>query len=188
MITDLKHYVHLQKGFIDNNFCNKVLDEMKSVNFQEHTFYNPKTKKYTPRSGDQELSMSWDNTPSRNELTGKLWQAISNYKDFINMPWFDTWQGYTAIRFNQYKENKKMALHCDHIHSMFDGERKGIPILSVLGVLNDDYEGGEFILFDDYKIDFKKGDVLIFPSLFLYPHKVEPITKGTRYSYISWVW
>ena len=188
MITDLKHYVHLQKGFIDNNFCDKVLGEMKSVNFQEHTFYNPKTKKYKPRSGSQELSMSWDNTPSRNELTGKLWQAISNYRDFINMPWFDTWQGYTAIRFNQYKENKKMALHCDHIHSMFDGDRKGIPILSVLGVLNDDYEGGEFILFDDYKIDFKKGDVLIFPSLFLYPHKVEPITKGTRYSYISWVW
>ena len=88
----------------------------------------------------------------------------------------------------EYKENKKMALHCDHIHSMFDGEKKGIPILSVLGVLNDDYEGGEFILFDDYKIDFKKGDVLIFHSIFLYPHKVEPVTKGTRYSYISWVW
>ena len=79
MITDLKHYVHLQKGFIDNNFCDKVLDEMKSVNFQEHTFYNPKTKKYSPRSGSQELSMSWDNTPSRNELTGKLWNAINNF-------------------------------------------------------------------------------------------------------------
>ena len=104
------------------------------------------------------------------------------------MPWFSSWQGYSAVRFNEYKENKKMALHCDHIHSMFDGQKKGIPILSVLGVLNDDYEGGEFILFDDYEIKFKKGDVVIFPSLFLYPHKVEPVTKGTRYSYISWVW
>jgi predicted 2-oxoglutarate/Fe(II)-dependent dioxygenase YbiX len=71
---------------------------------------------------------------------------------------------------------------------MFDGERKGIPILSCLGLLNDDYEGGEFIMFDDMKIDFKKGDLLIFPSNFLYPHKVQPVTKGTRYSYISWVW
>ena len=34
----------------------------------------------------------------------------------------------------------KDGLHADHIHSMFDGEKKGIPILSVLGVLNDDYE------------------------------------------------
>jgi predicted 2-oxoglutarate/Fe(II)-dependent dioxygenase YbiX len=80
-----------------------------------------------------------------------------------------------------------MALHADHIHSMFDGERKGIPILSVLGVLNDDYEGGEFVLIDE-KIDLNKGDIIIFPSNFMYPHKVEPVTKGTRYSYISWIW
>ena len=70
---------------------------------------------------------------------------------------------------------------------MFDGERKGIPILSVLGVLNDDYEGGEFVLIDE-KIDLSKGDIIIFPSNFMYPHKVEPVTKGTRYSYISWIW
>ena len=38
---------------------------------------------------------------------------------------------------------------------MFDGERKGIPILSVLGVLNDDYEGGEFYLIDE-KTDLQK--------------------------------
>ena len=80
-----------------------------------------------------------------------------------------------------------MALHADHIHSMFDGERKGIPILSVLGVLNDDYEGDEFVLIDE-KIDLSKGDIIIFPSNFMYPHKVEPVTKGIRYSYISWIW
>ena len=70
---------------------------------------------------------------------------------------------------------------------MFDGERKGIPILSVLGVLNYDYEGGEFVLIDE-KIDLSKGDIIIFPSNFMYPHKVEPVTKGIRYSYISWIW
>jgi hypothetical protein len=71
---------------------------------------------------------------------------------------------------------------------MFDGNKKGIPIVSVLGILNDNYEGGEFIMFEDEEIKFKKGDILVFPSIFLYPHKVEPVTKGTRYSFISWVW
>ena len=37
-------------------------------------------------------------------------------------------------------------------------------------------------------VTLKKGDVIIFPSNFMYPHKVEPVTKGTRYYYISWVW
>ena len=80
-----------------------------------------------------------------------------------------------------------MAEHCDHIQSIFDGNIKGIPILSVLGILNNDYEGGEFIMFKNKKINLLKGDLLIFPSVFLYPHKVEPIKKGTRYSFISWV-
>ena len=188
MKTDLKNYIQLYKNFLADDYCNKIVEEIKFLKFQEHTFYDPKTNKHLPKSGSQELAMSFDNTHSKNDLTKKLWHAIDRYIKFYNFPWFDSWQGYTAIRFNEYKESKKMALHCDHIQSMFDGDRKGIPILSCLGVLNDDYEGGEFIMFDDYEIKLKQGDLIIFPSNFLYPHKVEPVTKGTRYSYISWVW
>ena len=64
-----------------------------------------------------------------------------------------------------------MALHCDHIHSIFDGEKKGIPILSILGTLNEDYGGGKFIMFDDYEVPFKTGDVVIFPGWLL--HRTE---------------
>ena len=84
--------------------------------------------------------------------------------------------------------NQKMNLHCDHIPTIFDGQRKGIPTLSLLGSLNDNYEGGDLILFDDFKIELEKGDLIIFPSNFLYPHRVEPVLSGVRYSYISWVW
>ena len=38
------------------------------------------------------------------------------------------------------------------------------------------------------KIDTKKGDLVIFPSSFLYPHEICKVTKGSRYSYVSWVW
>ena len=81
-----------------------------------------------------------------------------------------------------------MAEHCDHIHSLFDGEIKGIPILSIVGTLNENYEGGEFIMFQDKEIKLLTGDLLIFPSNFLYPHRVDPVKKGTRYSYVSWVY
>ena len=35
---------------------------------------------------------------------------------------------------------------------------------------------------------FKTGDVLIFPSNFMYPHRVTEVKRGIRYSAISWVW
>ena len=185
---DVKAFAKLYKSVVSNDLCDKTVSEMNTLDFKEHTFYNANTNEYKPRSGSQELSMSWGNVSTKKDLNKLVDDTAFHYVKNLRMPWFDKYQGYSHVRFNKYAENKKMALHADHIHSMFDGERKGIPILSVLGVLNDDYEGGEFILFDDYKIDFKKGDVLIFPSIFLYPHKVEPVTKGTRYSYISWVW
>ena len=43
-------------------------------------------------------------------------------------------------------------------------------------------------MWDSKVIPLKQGELLIFPSNFMFPHKVEPVTKGTRYSYISWVW
>ena len=185
--TDLQHYMKLFKGCIDKNLCDDLVREMEAIEFQEHKFYDHYKREVSARSGSKELSVSWDDCPSRSILSKKLWYVIHDYLKYINLPWFVSWSGYTPPRFNKYNQNKQMALHCDHIQSMFDGEKKGIPILSVLGVLNDDYEGGEFIIFDDTEIKFDKGDVLVFPSLFLYPHKVEPVKSGTRYSYISWV-
>jgi predicted 2-oxoglutarate/Fe(II)-dependent dioxygenase YbiX len=81
-----------------------------------------------------------------------------------------------------------MKQHCDHIHSLFEGERKGIPVLSIVGLLNDDFEGGEFIMWGDEVIPMSAGSVLVFPSNFMYPHRVNPVTKGTRYSFVSWSW
>ena len=186
--TDLQHYVKSFKGRINGDLCDTLIQEMKTIEFSQHTFNNKMTGENKPRSGSKELSVSWDDCPSKSILTKELWNVIRDYLIQMDMPWFVRWSGFTLPRFNKYDEDKKMALHCDHIHSMFDGERKGVPILSILGVLNDDYEGGEFIMFDDTKIKFDKGDVLVFPSLFTYPHKVEPVKSGTRYSYISWAW
>jgi predicted 2-oxoglutarate/Fe(II)-dependent dioxygenase YbiX len=54
--------------------------------------------------------------------------------------------------------------------------------------LNDDYEGGELVFWESETIKLKAGSIMIFPSNFMYPHKVMPVTKGTRYSYVSWAW
>ena len=58
-------------------------------------------------------------------------------------------------------------------------------IFSLLGNLNEDYEGSEFHC-RDKEIKLKTGDILMFPSNFMYPHEVTECTKGTRYSFVSW--
>ena len=185
---NLKDYLLHLDNFIYKKTCEQTIKEMQNINYNQHTFYNSIKEISQPRSGPQELEVSYDSVSTKKEIMNKLWYSLQKYIEHLEYPWFDAWSGYSEIRLNKYSENKKMALHADHIHQLFEGKRKGIPILSVLGLLNDDYKGGEFIMFDDYEIKFKQGDILIFPSNFMFPHKVEPVTKGTRYSFISWVW
>jgi predicted 2-oxoglutarate/Fe(II)-dependent dioxygenase YbiX len=71
---------------------------------------------------------------------------------------------------------------------MFDGEMKGIPTLSFVGQLNDDFVGGEFVMWKDQVIEMHKGTVIVFPSVFLYPHRVDAVKSGTRYSFVSWAY
>ena len=88
-------------------------------------------------------------------------------------------------RLNKYGEGKDMKEHYDHIHSLFDGNDKGIPILSIVGILNDNFTGGEFYV-NGVDMKLKKGDIIVFPSNFMYRHEVKTIKKGERYSYVSW--
>lgn len=54
-------------------------------------------------------------------------------------------------------------------------------------LLNDDYEGGEFAFFDrEIMIRGGKGSIVMFPSNFMFPHEILPVTSGTRYSIITW--
>ena len=91
----------------------------------------------------------------------------------------------THVRFNKYSIGEGIEKHVDHIHALFNSRPSGIPVLSLVGCLNDDYEGGVFHLCDS-PVDIKAGEFIIFPSIFLYPHYVTPVTKGTRYSWVSW--
>ena len=190
MKMHLRDYIKIS-NMISPEICESSVEQLNNLpDWQQHVFYNSKKKTDGTLSGENELDVN--NSPISNHpvLMQKVWDALNEYivKE-LNFPWYAGWSGYSSIRYNRYQNNKLMANHCDHIHSLFDGERKGIPILSILGILNDDYKGGEFIMFDeDEEIKLKKGDIMVFPSNFLYPHTVKPVTEGTRYSFVSWAW
>jgi predicted 2-oxoglutarate/Fe(II)-dependent dioxygenase YbiX len=189
MDRDLSSYVVVLENWIDEESCKQTIREMQNANWQQHTFYNAMDGSYNTRSGSKELDIAYGRGLSTQPyIMQRIWDAYKEYVTHLNFTCFDSWQGYSEVRFNMYKETRLMAEHCDHIHTLFDGERKGIPTLTFLGMLNDDYEGGELIMWGDEKIPMAKGSAVVFPSCFLYPHRVEPVTSGTRYSCVSWAW
>jgi hypothetical protein len=189
-MKNLKDYIlHLDNWIPQNIIDTSIKELFKNKTWKKHTFTNPKTLESKSKNGNKELDVCYgDKLTYIKELHQLTWKALERYIviEKKGEKHFDGWKGFSQIRFNRYNKNQIMSKHCDHIHSLFTGERRGIPVLSIVCVLNDNYEGGEFIMFDDYEIKFKPGDLIIFPSIFLYPHLIKPVKKGTRYSFVSW--
>jgi predicted 2-oxoglutarate/Fe(II)-dependent dioxygenase YbiX len=63
--------------------------------------------------------------------------------------------------------------------------------LSIVLLLNNDYEGGNLCFRNpdgsgEWEVEVKPNRMIIWPSNFLYPHTVKPVSKGIRYSMVSW--
>lgn len=189
--TNIKDYVKIYHNVFSKEFCEKTIESLKLVQWDTHQFYNAKDE-YIYRGND--FLHTSANIVEQEIILKRLWDVINQYITvefshfYEQFQWFGSWRGYTNIKFHKYDINTDMKLHCDHIHDMFDGERKGVPILTIIGLLNSDFEGGDFLLWEKEKIDLKQGSVLIFPSNFMYPHQVTSIQQGSRYSFVSWVW
>ncbi len=189
MDRDVSSYVMVLEEWISNDVCKQTCKEIENAPWQQHTFYNPVDGSYDTRSGSRELDIAYGRGVSTQPyIMQRIHDAYSEYLTRLQLPWFNGWSGFSEVRFNRYEESRLMAEHCDHIHSMFDGKRKGIPTMTFLASLNDEYTGGEFVMWGDEVIPMGKGSALVFPSCFLYPHRVDPVTSGIRYSCVSWSW
>jgi len=99
------------------------------------------------------------------------------------------WWQYNITHSNQteflmYEPGGRYTSHVDTFHVHSDETRK----LTVLAFLNDDFEGGKFFLNASgtpFYPPQNAGTVLVFPSYMV--HGVEPVTKGIRYSVVTWM-
>ena len=188
--TQLKDLIHVEKGIIPANLCDHIIQDIETREWRPHSWYNAATKEY----GSEE-TMELDVQPITAELqqllTPIMIQAGARYNAKYSYPCERTGQimnKFSTIRFNRYGKGQIMRQHMDHIHSLFDGNEKGIPVLSFILNLNDNYRGADLFFWEDHAVHLGKGDIIMFPSLFLFPHGVTEAKSGQRYSAVSWAW
>ena len=188
-MNKLLTYVLVVKNAISKDTCERTVTDLATIKWQHNHFRNYDQQK-SVNPGEEELYTNVEDqfVVTDSILLQNVYDSLVQYMTKFKSPGFNGWHGFSAIKFNQYQPTAIMTEHCDHIHGLFDGERKGIPILSVVGLLNDDFTGGNFVMFEDTVIELTAGDILIFPSVFMYKHRIEPILTGTRNSFVSWVW
>ena len=180
-------YVH---NYIPIELCKTLINECNKKDWKRHTWVGYTADRRKKTSNADNLAMQCTEE-QQEKIAPYLINALEDYQIKYSVPGEHTdtrWiSKFSPIRFNKYVVGTMMAVHYDHIHSLFDGHLKGIPVLSIVANFNEDYEGAEFML-RDKEIKLKTGDILLFPSSFIYSHQVKEATKGIRYSFVSWAY
>ena len=132
------------------------------------------------------LGTDWDNMTEvhwANFLKNIFNKSIQKYFAEIKSKHFVDLQ-LTNIDVLKYEKSGHYNYHTDH-------HRKLPRTLSLVFFINDNYEGGALSFCTpnekhEVKIEPKANKLVVFPSNFLYPHCVEPVKSGVRYSIVSW--
>ena len=182
----LKELIHICYKLIPKDSCVTVVDSIKKQNWVKHEWARGQSNQSVRSSSSKELDVLGI-TPELEEILNPfVSQSVKSYNNFIGEEKASKVTIFSPIRFNRYKKNQLMRRHSDHIRSLFNGDVKGIPTLSIIINLNDNYEGGDLEFWDEYKVHLGEGDVVVFPSLFLFPHRIEAVTRNVRYSGVTW--
>lgn len=184
-MQNLSDYILTIEDVISAELCDRIISEFSDENEWKKTQIGNGILDDKVRSSTTVVMYDPDilktNKEVRLELDKEIFScasdAIKKYNEKFPFVKIQQDSGYEVLR---YKEGQFYVQHTD---SFKIRPRE----VSCSFALNDDYEGGEWGFFDrKLKYKIKKGSCIMFPSNFMYPHEIMPVTSGTRYSIITW--
>lgn len=169
------------KNKIPKSLCDTIIGRSTTYKWNRNTWLPYKYEQLGHPSVEFEPSRGQIDKHVQTELLPIINDSVDTYIKEVTSPFhFEVQEVYSPIVL-KYETGTKLLPHHDH------GDAKGIPVLTIMGLLNDDFEGGELVFWDDEIIKLEVGDIIIFPTLFAYTHQINEITSGTRYSTVSWI-
>ena len=192
--TKLDECIFIAEKIIPDDLCDSIVQDIETREWEPHTWYSNLSDTYNSEE-TMELDVQRASPQLHKALSNFIVEAGRQYNHNYQFPFADQpnrpgqfISQFSAIRFNRYAPGQIMRQHHDHIHSIFDGKVKGVPVLSFIMNFNDDYEGADLFFWEDTVVPLGKGDIIMFPSNWLFPHGVTEAKKGKRYSGVCWGW
>lgn len=183
-MSDLKDYIVMVSNVLDIDTCSAILNEYGSSGEWLDTATKGGIMKDIRNA--QTILISTDQVIAKNPVVRKQLDekvfagasfAINKYNERFRDAHIEQDSGYELLK---YETGQFYTKHTD---SFKDQPRA----VSCSFALNDNYDGGEFAFFDrEIAVKIPAGSALLFPSNFMYPHEILPVTSGTRYSIITW--
>ena len=182
----LEDYIYVIKNVLSEDTCNQILNEYKNLEEWKNALIESSNVQIKKIRNCQQILISSSSVINKNfnlrhSLDNDVYIAASKCINQYNKKF----QNCNIVQDNGYAllKYEEGGFYTSHIDSSKEFPRA----IACSFVLNDNFEGGEFAFFNrELKYKLEKGDALMFPSNFMYPHEIMPVTKGTRYSIVTW--
>jgi hypothetical protein len=185
--------INIYRGAIDAKTCESIINTLET-NLSANSGTYSWSGAYVTTSSEVDLEsrnakdFKFNSTGlgpknSENEELYKIHSIVFNkvrpcVDDYGNY-WGVGIRSYEAFNFVKYEgAGTHFKIHADHGPTY-------VTTVSIVVYLNDNYEGGElwFPRFD-LTIKPKAGDIVVFPSTYIYEHASQDMISGTKYSVV----
>jgi len=198
-MTDVMDFVKYYPSVLKQDICYLIVEELENLEPDIDVTGSTRINGLTCTSVNvEENNVTWPLlTDAIREIKIKYVNEYPKYKRFITAnsgEIYDVFEDISGkLLIQHYPENGYMGEHADN-----SGQRNYIKTnkridteyshaqLTIIIMLNDDYEGGEFVI-GDKVFEGESGAAIVFPSGFMYPHKVNTVRNGERWSCAAWL-
>lgn len=187
----MKDYILEARKFIPSSICKKIiayfdqgLKDAEITNRKGGTNANKKIRNCTTSYLLSLPEVSFGQRLVLNYIKSRLYDVGEAYRK--KHPQFRL-KDLNQIDLLKYEANEYDAGYTYHVDASGKTAKR---IVSMSICLNNDFDGGEFKFLlpngDEIQYPQNVGDLIMFPSNFMFPHQVNKITRGTRYALIAW--
>ncbi|MGB0721584.1 MAG: 2OG-Fe(II) oxygenase [Gammaproteobacteria bacterium] len=183
---DLRDYIALFSGALEKDSCDALLADCVSSRWWEPATVGNGTLRSATRNCDTLAVTAHHFTRDKPEIRLPMMRTLNTVAGQMLSAYRERFPAIHALRnapfeLLRYHPGGFYKHHVDH--------SAGNPrALTLLIQVNNGFEGGTLSFFNgQFELRLQQGDGLLFPSNFMYPHAVRPVTSGVRYTLVSWI-
>jgi prolyl 4-hydroxylase len=177
MVIELNDLIKIYDDVLDTNICNYLINLFEENVDKHERIENSKKPNFTQFNLTENCKITDEVNAIHNYLISKVFEYKKIYYEFVDDRCFPAEHNFEQFRIKKYFPEKEDQFDT-HVDVMdYDSSRR---FLSFMWYLNDVNEGGETV-FENLTIRPKQGSMIVFPPLWIFPHRGNPPISNTKY-------
>ena len=176
-MDELQDFIHIYENALEPDVCNFLISLFDQVPDKHERLDNEGKPNFTQFNLTENRELTPEVDQVHNHIIKKIFEYRDKYYEFVDKRVFPREHALEQFRIKKYNldGDDRFDTHVDVVD--YASARR---FLSFMWYLNDVESGGTTI-FKDLSIQPKQGTLIMFPPLWMFPHKGEPPISCPKY-------